>query len=64
MRKYYHDYNTDPDNVMSIELRDTNHFVTIEISDSDGDHEPKSIRMHKQAAARLANDLKLISELM
>jgi len=64
MRKYYHDYNTDPDNVMSIELIGTNYPVSIEISDAEGEHEPKSILIDRKTLLRLANDLKLISELM
>jgi len=63
MRKYYHCFPSDG-NVMSVEVEGTNHFMTIEISDADGEHEPKSIKIDRKTLSRLANELKLISELM
>lgn len=75
MIKYYNDslreiltkiykFDTTEGTVMSIEVTKSGRPMTIEISDADGEHEPKSITIDKQTARRLAQDLELFSKLM
>lgn len=54
----------DHGNVMCVELKGADNFVTIEISDNDGKHKPKKIRLDKESLMMLSNVLESASNLL
>mgnify|MGYP001133753117 CR=1 FL=1 len=63
MRKYFEDCISDEANVLCIEQAGTDKFISLEISDNDGEHEPKQIKLTPSQALRVSVILKRMAQI-